>query len=78
MSIDPAKLREEALRLPLDARSRLVAELLGSLDDEDEIEDPQAYDAAWSSEIAERLRAIDAGEVQAVPWNEARRRIVED
>jgi len=33
-------------------------------------------DAAWCAEIAERLREIDAGEVETVPWTEARKRIV--
>lgn len=77
MSMDPLKLRDEVLRLPLEARARLVDELLGSLDDEDEI-DPAEHGAAWSSEIAERLRAVDAGEVQAVPWSEARQRITRE
>lgn len=74
MSMDPAKLREEALRLPADARARLAAELLKSLDNEEELLDPQEHDAAWGPEIEERLRAVDTGEVQPVRWAEARRR----
>lgn len=62
------------LRLPLEARARLVDELLRSLDEDDEV-DQAEHAAAWGSEIAERLREIDAGEVQPVPWSEARRRI---
>ncbi len=65
------------LRLPLEARARLIDELLHSLDDDDEI-DPSEHAAAWGSEIAERLRAVDAGEVQPVPWSEARRRIMRE
>lgn len=77
MSMDPAKLRDEALRLPPDARARLAAELLRSLDDVDDV-DATEHDAAWSEEISERLRQVDAGEVQTVRWSEARRRIVRE
>jgi putative addiction module component (TIGR02574 family) len=75
---DPAKVREDALRLPADARARLAAELLRSLDDDEDIVDSQDHDAAWNSEIEERLRAVDAGEVSTVPWREARQRIVRE
>jgi putative addiction module component (TIGR02574 family) len=77
MSMDPSKLREEALRLPVEARAQLAAELLGSLDEDDDL-DAAEHEAAWSSEIAERLRQVEAGEVQAVPWSEARKRIVRE
>jgi putative addiction module component (TIGR02574 family) len=77
MSMDPAKLRDEVLRLPLEARARLVDELLHSLDDDDDL-DQAEHAVAWGSEIAERLRAVDAGEVQPVPWSEARQRIMRE
>ena len=77
MSSDPSKVREEALRLPIEARAQLAAELLGSLDDADDLDESE-HEAAWSSEIAERLREIEAGEVETVPWSEARRRIVRE
>lgn len=76
MSMDPAKLRDEALRLPADARARLAADLLGSLDDEEL--DPSEHDAAWGDEIAERLRQVDSGEVTPVAWTEARQRITRE
>jgi len=63
----------EALRLPPEARAALAAELIGSLDDgetDDEVE------AAWAKEIHRRLAEIDAGAVKAIPWEEARRRIM--
>lgn len=81
--MDPAKLRAEVLRLPPEARARLVDDLLrsldgdGSLDGDDEI-DPTEHDAAWGAEIAERLREVDEGEVQPVPWSEARQRIMRE
>ncbi len=77
MSIDPAKLRDEALRLPIEDRARLVAELLGSLDGFDDV-DALEHEHAWSAEIAERLRQVDAGEVQPIPWREARQRIARE
>ena len=77
--MDPAKLRDEAMRLPADARAKLAAELLGSLEDNDDDSfDPVEHEAAWSAEIAERVRQIDSGEVKAVPWEEARRRITHE
>lgn len=77
MSMDPSKLRDEVLSLPLEARARLAEELLRSLEDDDGF-DQAEHDAAWGSEIAERLRAVDAGEVQAVPWSVARQRITRE
>lgn len=77
MSIDPSKLRDEVLRLPVEARARLAAELLGSLDDVDEV-DAAEHETAWSAEIADRIRQVETGEVKTVPWNEARRRIVRE
>jgi putative addiction module component (TIGR02574 family) len=77
MAADPAKVRDEALSLPAEARARLAADLLRSLDDDDEL-DPAAHEAAWADEIAERLRAVDAGEVKPVPWAEARDRIARE
>jgi putative addiction module component (TIGR02574 family) len=77
MAMDPSKLREEVLRLPLEARARLADELLRSLDEDDGV-DQAEHDAAWGSEIAERLHAVDAGEVQAVPWSVARQRITRE
>ena len=78
MSMDPSKVRDEALRMPSEARARLATELLQSLDDSGDELDPADHELAWSAEIAERLRQVDAGEVQAVPWTEARRRIVRE
>lgn len=77
MSIDPSRLRDEALRLPATARAKLADELLRSLDavDEETDLDQEEHAKAWGLEISERLREIDAGEVQPVSWSDARRRI---
>ena len=69
MSADPAKLLEEALSLPAEARAALAGSLLDSLD---KVIDPDA-EAAWEIEIARRLAEIDARKVVMVPWADARR-----
>ena len=74
MSIDAEKLRDEALKLPAKDRAKLVADLLGSLEDLDDMGD-HGHEEAWVVEIEERARQIEAGEVATVPWSEARRRI---
>ena len=33
-------------------------------------------EAAWATEISRRVQELDSGAVRAVPWAEARRRIV--
>jgi putative addiction module component (TIGR02574 family) len=61
----------DALRLDLDARAELAAELLASLDGP---ADPDA-EAEWAAEIARRVRAIEAGTVKLEPWPDVKRRI---
>ena len=61
----------EALRLDVDARAEVAAELLASLDGPAE---PDA-EAAWAREIERRVAAIEAGAVKLEPWTEVKRRI---
>ena len=61
----------EALRLDLDARAEVAAELLASLDGPT---DPGA-EAAWAVEIERRVAAIEAGTVKLESWGDVRRRI---
>lgn len=61
-----------ALRLPVEARAALAAELIESLD-QDELTDD--VEEAWSEEIQRRLAEVDAGTVTPVPWQSARSRI---
>lgn len=71
MKPNTSKLLQEALTLPPEARAALAGSLLESLD---EPLDPDV-EAAWASEIAARLKALDASAVRAVPWSEARRHL---
>ena len=61
----------DALRLDLDARAELAAELLASLDGP---ADPDA-EAEWAAEITRRVDAIEAGTVKLEPWADVKRRI---
>ena len=61
----------EALRLDIDARAELAAELLKSLDGP---ADPDA-EAAWATEIERRVEAIEGGTVELEPWEDVKRRI---
>ena len=60
------------MKLPPEARAALAGTLLDSLDD---IVDQDA-ETAWEAEIVMRLKEIDEGKVNMVPWAEARARIV--
>jgi putative addiction module component (TIGR02574 family) len=72
MNADTEKLLAEALKLPPEARAALAGSLLDSLDRRP---DPDA-EAAWEAEIAHRLADLDAGEVETIPWSEARKTIL--
>jgi putative addiction module component (TIGR02574 family) len=64
---------EEALALPEDERTDLVEALLESLDAP--AEPPAEVEAAWTEEIARRLKDVEAGAVKPIPWEEARKMI---
>ena len=61
----------EALRLDVDARAELAAEILASLDGP---ADPDA-EAAWATEIQRRVAAIESGTARLEPWDEVKRRL---
>ena len=61
------RLLEQVLELSSADRTQVVGQLLESLDDE--VED--GVDEAWREEVGRRVRALDAGEVQPIPWSEA-------
>ena len=64
----------DALRLDLDARAQVVAELLASLDGPADAD----AEAAWALEIERRVAAIEAGAVKLEPWEDVKRRIERD
>lgn len=74
MTQQAAQLLQEALRLPEGERGELAARLIDSLDPSAE----EQVEAAWSAEIQKRLEELQTGQVQPIPWTEARRLILED
>jgi putative addiction module component (TIGR02574 family) len=74
MTRQAADLLVEALRLSEGDRGELIAGLLESLDSEADAD----TDAAWGEEIRHRIEEIETGQVQSVPWPEARRQILDD
>jgi hypothetical protein len=72
MSNDAKDVLERALKPPIEARAAIAGSLISSLDgpvDED-------VEAAWEMEIAKRLANLYSGIVEAIPWSEARHRIL--
>jgi putative addiction module component (TIGR02574 family) len=74
MTQGAAQLLQEALRLPENERGELAAKLIESLDPTTEA----AVEAAWSAEIQQRLQELQTGQVQPIPWPEARRLILDE
>ena len=65
------QLLTDALGLPADERSALVAALLDSL----EGSPPAATSDAWKEELRQRKQALREGTLKAVPWAQARARL---
>jgi putative addiction module component (TIGR02574 family) len=68
------ELLNDALRLPDEQRAALAAVLIESLDDGVD----EDAEAAWSIEIARRLRDVQSGHVKTIPWMQARQVIAAD
>jgi putative addiction module component (TIGR02574 family) len=72
MSRDAGEILKEALALPPEARAALADHLWDSLDAE---VDANAEEA-WRQEIKRRIADLDSGKVVAIPWSEARARLL--
>ena len=72
MSRDAGDILKEALALPPEARAALADYLWDSLDPE---VDPDAEEA-WRQEIKRRIVDLDSEKIAAVPWSEARSRLL--
>lgn len=68
------KIIDEALTLPTDELIGLVAELQDRVEETDSQED---IDAAWSGEIARRLRAVQAGTATLIDGDQVERELAE-
>jgi len=72
MGTQAEQVLKDALRLSLDDRAEVAAELLASLDEPAD----EGVEAAWAAEIERRARRVLAGESAGTDWTEARARIV--
>ncbi len=62
----------DALALPETDRAEVAGTLLDSLEPAPEPDVEQA----WREEVAARVAALDAGEVETIPWEEIRDRLL--
>jgi putative addiction module component (TIGR02574 family) len=60
-----------ALELDETERAELAALLLESL----EADSDTGVDAAWRIEVERRMKELDSGDVETVPWAEVRKRL---
>jgi len=74
MTKPAAAVLADALRLDLNARAEIAAELLASLDGPPDAD----AEAAWAIEIERRVAAIESGTVKLEPWDDLKRRIEKD
>jgi putative addiction module component (TIGR02574 family) len=65
---DVIRVLAEALKLTTRDRAALAAQLLKSLEDQVDFD----AEDEWAEEIGRRVAELDAGEVRAVPWSQAR------
>jgi putative addiction module component (TIGR02574 family) len=73
MSTTSRDLLEQALRLPLDERARMAAELLESLSEAEE-----GVEAAWTDEIRSRVASVRAGQIESTDWRVVLERVEKD
>jgi putative addiction module component (TIGR02574 family) len=71
MARDVTELFREAAELPESERAELAGRLLETLHGEPE----EGVEAAWSEELERRIRQIDSGEVETIPWEDVRARL---
>lgn len=72
MSSRAKTILKEALQLSDSDRADLAARLIDSLDSQVD----ESAEAAWDTEIEGRIAELDSGSIRAVPWPEARRKIM--
>ena len=68
MRQDAEAVLRQALSLPEEERTEIVTALLESLDSQPEL----GAEAAWRQEVAARIAAIEAGEVETTAWERVR------
>ena len=66
-----ASILEEALRLPVEERAKLITELIATVDD-GSTDDPAEVEQAWAAELEVRIASADANPDAAIDWVELR------
>jgi putative addiction module component (TIGR02574 family) len=74
MTQSVSRLLAEAMLLSDEERGDLATRLLESLDPSA----AESVDEAWALEILQRVNELKQGTVKPIPWEEARRLIMED
>jgi len=64
-------IRAQALALSPVERAALIDDLMGSL----EPETRTAVDCAWADEAEARVAAVEAGQLEVIPFEEVQRRV---
>ena len=72
MSTLTSDLYRKALALNESERAELAGVLIDSLD----LERDSGVEAAWLVEIERRIKELDSGEVEGIPWEKVRERIL--
>jgi len=74
MSINTVdRIIDQALQQPERERARIAEKLISSLDQTTDLD----VELAWQREIGKRLKEIDSGAVECIPWEEVRNKLYE-
>ncbi len=63
---------KDALALPEGERAEIAGSLLSSIEPSPEV----GVEQAWRREVAARVAALDAGEIETIPWAAVRDRLL--
>lgn len=62
---------DQALQQPERERARIAETLISSLDQTSDLD----IELAWQNEIGNRLREIESGAVECIPWEDVRNKL---
>jgi putative addiction module component (TIGR02574 family) len=72
MTLEANRAFEIASSLSVRERAALATRILKSLEDE---EDSSEVEKAWEEEVSRRIRQIDEGNADMIPWEEVRKEL---
>lgn len=72
MKVTPEEVLRQALSLDENGRASVAGALIESLHQDDQDADAEY---AWDAEIGRRVREIESGTVEMIPWSEVRQRL---